>query len=136
MPEYVPMPKLGFDMAEGRLVRKVVQEGQPIKKGEILAEVETDKATVEVEAYTTGTVVAWLVDENQFVPIGTHMVVIAAPGERLMWRQLNPKSQNCGERSRTIPNPNQIQTSNSNFQQASTQLQSLFANLTYRATHE
>jgi pyruvate dehydrogenase E2 component (dihydrolipoamide acetyltransferase) len=81
MPEFVPMPKLGFDMAEGRLVRKVVQEGQPIKKGEILAEVETDKATVEVEAYTTGTVVAWLVDENQFVPIGTHMVVIAAPGE-------------------------------------------------------
>ena len=81
MPEFVPMPKLGFDMAEGRLVRKIVQEGQPIKKGEILAEVETDKATVEVEAYTTGTVVAWLVDENQFVPIGTHMVVIAAPGE-------------------------------------------------------
>jgi len=81
MPEFVPMPKLGFDMAEGRLVRKVVQEGQSIKKGEILAEVETDKATVEVEAYTTGTVVAWLVDENQFVPIGTHMVVIAAPGE-------------------------------------------------------
>ncbi|MEK7808878.1 MAG: dihydrolipoamide acetyltransferase family protein [Chloroflexota bacterium] len=83
MPEFVPMPKLGFDMAEGRLVRKVVQEGQSIKKGEILAEVETDKATVEVEAYTTGTVVAWLVDENQFVPIGTHMVVIAAPGEQV-----------------------------------------------------
>jgi pyruvate dehydrogenase E2 component (dihydrolipoamide acetyltransferase) len=81
MPEFVPMPKLGFDMAEGRLVRKVVHEGQPIKKGEILAEVETDKATVEVEAYTTGTVVVWLVDENQFVPIGTNMVVIAAPGE-------------------------------------------------------
>ena len=101
MPEYVPMPKLGFDMAEGRLVRKVVQEGQPIKKGEILAEVETDKATVEVEAYTTGTVVAWLVDENQFVPIGTHMVVIAAPGEQVDVATINPKSQNCGERSRT-----------------------------------
>ena len=81
MPEFVPMPKLGFDMTEGRLVRKVVQEGQSIKKGEILAEVETDKATVEVEAYITGTIVVWLVDENQFVPIGTHMVVIAAPGE-------------------------------------------------------
>jgi len=97
MPEYVPMPKLGFDMAEGRLVRKVVQEGQAIKKGEILAEVETDKATVEVEAYITGTVVAWLVDENQFVPIGTHMVVIAAPGETVDVAALKsqiPKSQN------------------------------------------
>ncbi|MBI5714573.1 MAG: 2-oxo acid dehydrogenase subunit E2 [Chloroflexi bacterium] len=97
MPEFVPMPKLGFDMAEGRLVRKVVQEGQPIKKGEILAEVETDKATVEVEAYTTGTVVIWLVDENQFVPIGTNMVVIAAPGEQVDVDSIKsqiPKSQN------------------------------------------
>lgn len=93
MPEFVPMPKLGFDMAEGRLVRKVVQEGQPIKKGEILAEVETDKATVEVEAYTTGTIAAWLVDENQFVPIGTHMVVIAAPGEKVDVASLKAKSE-------------------------------------------
>ncbi|MBI5079711.1 MAG: 2-oxo acid dehydrogenase subunit E2 [Chloroflexi bacterium] len=120
MPEFVPMPKLGFDMAEGRLVRKVVQEGQPIKKGEILAEVETDKATVEVEAYTTGTVVAWLVDENQFVPIGTNMVVIAAPGEQVDVDSIKsqiPKSQNPKAELQTSniqrPTSNvQLQTSN------------------------
>jgi pyruvate dehydrogenase E2 component (dihydrolipoamide acetyltransferase) len=115
MPEFVPMPKLGFDMAEGRLVRKIVQEGQPIKKGEILAEVETDKATVEVEAYTTGTVVAWLVDENQFVPIGTHMVVIAAPGEVVDAATIKsqiPESQNPKAELQIPREASKSQTSN------------------------
>jgi pyruvate dehydrogenase E2 component (dihydrolipoamide acetyltransferase) len=81
MAEIVPMPKLGFDMAEGKLVRKVVQNGQPIQKGEVLAEVETDKATIEVEAYVGGVVKGWLVEEGESVPVGANMVVIAAPDE-------------------------------------------------------
>ncbi len=48
MAETVTMPKLGFDMAEGTLVRWVVPEGQEVKKGGVLAEIDTDKATVEV----------------------------------------------------------------------------------------
>lgn len=83
MPEIVPMPKLGFDMAEGKLVRKVVKDGDPIKKGEILAEVETDKATLEVESYTSGVVKGWLVEEGESVPVGANMVVIAAPDENV-----------------------------------------------------
>ncbi len=83
MAEIVPMPKLGFDMAEGKLVRKIVQEGESINKGGVLAEVETDKATVEVEAYTSGVVKKWLVEEGQSVPVGADMVVIAAPGEEV-----------------------------------------------------
>lgn len=75
------MPKLGFDMTEGKLIRKVVADGQPIKKGEVLAEVETDKATIEVEAYTSGVVKGWLVDEGQSVPVGANMVVIADAAE-------------------------------------------------------
>jgi pyruvate dehydrogenase E2 component (dihydrolipoamide acetyltransferase) len=83
MAEIVPMPKLGFDMAEGKLIRKVVADGQPIKKGEILAEVETDKATIEVEAYTSGVVKGWLVEEGQSVPVGANMVVIADANEQV-----------------------------------------------------
>ena len=56
MPELVNMPKLGFDMAEGTLVRKVKPEGAAVKRGETLAEIETDKATVEVESPATGVV--------------------------------------------------------------------------------
>lgn len=77
------MPKLGFDMAEGTLVRKAKKEGETVAKGEILADIETDKATIEVEAYVGGVVTAWLVNEGQPVPIGTPMVVIAAPGEKV-----------------------------------------------------
>jgi pyruvate dehydrogenase E2 component (dihydrolipoamide acetyltransferase) len=46
MAETVTMPKLGFDMAEGTLVRWVIQTGEPVQKGSVLAEIETDKATV------------------------------------------------------------------------------------------
>jgi pyruvate dehydrogenase E2 component (dihydrolipoamide acetyltransferase) len=81
MAEVVPMPKLGFDMAEGTLVRKAKPEGERIAKDEVLADIETDKATVEVTAYVGGVIHTWLVNEGQAVPIGTPMVVIAAPGE-------------------------------------------------------
>jgi pyruvate dehydrogenase E2 component (dihydrolipoamide acetyltransferase) len=50
MAEVVNMPKLGFDMAEGTLVRWVINEGENVSKGAVLAEIETDKATVEVES--------------------------------------------------------------------------------------
>src|SRR5258708_572246 len=83
MAEIVPMPKLGFDMTEGKLIRKVVADGQPIKKGEVLAEVETDKATIEVEAYTSGVVKGWLVNEGESVPVGANMVVIADAAENV-----------------------------------------------------
>ena len=54
MADTVSMPKLGFDMAEGNLVRWVKKVGDPVKKGQVLAEIETDKATVEVESPYTG----------------------------------------------------------------------------------
>jgi pyruvate dehydrogenase E2 component (dihydrolipoamide acetyltransferase) len=83
MAEVVPMPKLGFDMAEGTLVRKLKQVGESVTKGEIIAEIETDKATVEVEAYLGGVVKGWVVTEGQAVPVGSPMVVIAEPGEEV-----------------------------------------------------
>ncbi len=46
MAEPIIMPKLGFDMAEGTLVRWTVEIGQTIKKGDVIAEIETDKATM------------------------------------------------------------------------------------------
>ncbi len=83
MPELVPMPKLGFDMAEGTLVRKVKRDGEAIKKGEVLAEIETDKATVEIESPAAGVVKGWVVDEGQPVPVGALMAVIGAPDEQV-----------------------------------------------------
>lgn len=81
MAEVVPMPKLGFDMTEGTLVRKLKQVGDAVAKGEIIAEIETDKATVELEAYTGGVVKGWVVEVGKPVPIGSPMLVIGAPDE-------------------------------------------------------
>ncbi len=83
MAETVTMPKLGFDMAEGTLVRWVKAEGEAVQKGEVLAEIETDKATVEVESAFGGLVYRHLVRQGEVVPVGTPIAVIAAPGEEV-----------------------------------------------------
>ena len=83
MAEIVTMPKLGFDMAEGTLVRWVVAEGETVAKGAILAEIETDKATVEVESAYEGVLARQLVPEGEVVPINEPIAVIAAPGEKV-----------------------------------------------------
>jgi len=83
MAEVVAMPKLGFDMAEGKLVRWLRAEGEEVEKGQVLAEIETDKATVEVEAAASGTVRRLLVTEGTSVPVGTAIAVIGAPDEPL-----------------------------------------------------
>ena len=81
MADIVIMPKLGFDMAEGTLVRWVIAEGSPVEKGAILAEIETDKATVEVESTFAGTVRRHLVEEGAIVPVNTPIAVIGAADE-------------------------------------------------------
>jgi pyruvate dehydrogenase E2 component (dihydrolipoamide acetyltransferase) len=77
------MPKLGFDMAEGTLVRWVKAEGEAINKGDVLAEIETDKATVEVESPYSGVVARHLVEEKTSVPVGSAIAIVAAPGEKV-----------------------------------------------------
>lgn len=82
MAEVVSMPKLGFDMAEGTLVRWVVAEGQPVEKGAVLAEIETDKATVEVESSASGVVLRHMVAEGTPVPVGDPIALVGQPGEQ------------------------------------------------------
>jgi len=83
MAEIINMPKLGFDMAEGVLVRWVKQVGEPVNKGEVLAEIETDKATVEVESAFSGVVLQHLVDPGTSVPVNDPIAVVGAEGEQV-----------------------------------------------------
>jgi pyruvate dehydrogenase E2 component (dihydrolipoamide acetyltransferase) len=83
MADILKMPKLGFDMAEGTLVRWVKAEGETINKGEVLAEIETDKATVEVESTFSGVIYRHLVEQGSIVPVGAAISVIAQPGEEV-----------------------------------------------------
>src|SRR5690606_41833630 len=60
----VTMPQMGFDMQEGTLVRWLKQPGDQVAKGEPIAEIETDKAVIEIEAFESGTVKELLVEEG------------------------------------------------------------------------
>ncbi|MDQ2723223.1 MAG: 2-oxo acid dehydrogenase subunit E2, partial [Actinomycetota bacterium] len=75
MPE-VQMPRLSDTMTEGILSRWLKKEGEEIRKGDIIAEIETDKATMELEAYDAGPLTALLVTEGTTVPIGQAIAVI------------------------------------------------------------
>jgi len=81
MAETINMPKLGFDMAEGLLVRWVKQVGENINKGDILAEIETDKATVEVESHASGVILQLIVEQGTMVPVNAPIAVVGAAGE-------------------------------------------------------
>ena len=83
MAETVSMPKLGFDMAEGTLVRWVIAEGETVAKGAVLAEIETDKATVEVESGYDGVVRRHLVEQGSVVPVGTPIAIIGGENEKI-----------------------------------------------------
>jgi len=83
MAEVVIMPKLGFDMAEGTLIRWVMHEGESVIKGAVLAEIETDKATVEVESSFDGVLLKHLAEEGAIVPVGTTIAVVGEAGEEL-----------------------------------------------------
>ena len=75
------MPALGMAQDTGKLVRWLKQEGDQVAKGEPLMEVETDKATVEVESPGTGTLSAITAAEGDDVAVGHPIALILAPGE-------------------------------------------------------
>jgi pyruvate dehydrogenase E2 component (dihydrolipoamide acetyltransferase) len=75
------MPKLSDTMEEGRILRWLKKEGDPIETGQALAEVETDKATVEMEAYSNGTIRKLIAVEGQFAKVGELIAIIGAAGE-------------------------------------------------------
>jgi pyruvate dehydrogenase E2 component (dihydrolipoamide acetyltransferase) len=74
------MPALGADMAAGTLVEWKVKPGDPVTRGQIVAEVETDKGVIEVEIFESGVVEALLVAPGQKVPVGTPLARLVAAG--------------------------------------------------------
>lgn len=77
----VEMPKLSDTMEEGVIAKWNVQEGDKVESGDVIAEVETDKATMEVEVFDSGTILKILFEEGDAVPLGRTMVVIGEEGE-------------------------------------------------------
>ena len=99
MPTEITMPKLSDTMTEGILVEWRKNVGQQVERGEILAEVETDKATMELESFTAGVLLETRVKPGDSVAVGTIIAVIGEKGEKpvnknlLLLRQRNPQEQ-------------------------------------------
>lgn len=81
MASRVVMPKLTDTMEEGVVVQWKKHEGDPISAGDVLAEIETDKAVMDLEAFASGTVRRVLVHEGETVASGTLIAVIGEPEE-------------------------------------------------------
>jgi len=83
MATFFAMPKLGLNMVEGRIVSWLIKEGAQVKSGQPILEIETDKATNEVEAPTSGMIGKILHKEGENVPCNGVLAVILSEGEAL-----------------------------------------------------
>ncbi|MBX7212563.1 MAG: 2-oxo acid dehydrogenase subunit E2 [Thermoflexales bacterium] len=77
----ITMPQMGFDMTEGTVANWLKALGDPVKKGEPIAEIETDKTTIQIEAFGSGVLSEIRVAAGTKVPVGSVIGVIGAPGE-------------------------------------------------------
>lgn len=75
------MPALGADMTAGRLVAWLKHPGDSVTRGDIIAEVDTDKGLIEVEVFTSGVLERTLVEPGTRVPVGTPLAIIREAGE-------------------------------------------------------
>ena len=80
MAEVITLPKLGLDMTEGTFVNWVKNVGDTVKAGDVLAEIESDKATIEIESTASGVITKTLVSVGQLVPVGAPIAEISAEG--------------------------------------------------------
>jgi pyruvate dehydrogenase E2 component (dihydrolipoyllysine-residue acetyltransferase) len=101
----VIMPALGVAQEKGTLLNWLKAEGQPVTKGEPLMEVETDKATVEIEAPASGILANVIASPGDEVPVGNRIAVILAPGEVANENQARVSVSNSQVKPVTQPNP-------------------------------
>ncbi|MBA2452325.1 MAG: 2-oxo acid dehydrogenase subunit E2, partial [Chloroflexia bacterium] len=83
MAKTVVMPQMGYDMDAGTLLRWIKQEGDQVTRGEAIAEIETDKVNIEIEAFDSGILRKTLITEGQTVPVGEAIAIIGEEGEEI-----------------------------------------------------
>ena len=80
MATVVEMPRLSDTMEEGVIAKWHVKEGDKVKRGQLIAEVETDKATMEFESFDAGHVLRLVAPEGETLPIGAPIAVLGKQG--------------------------------------------------------
>jgi len=83
MATFVELPQMTDTMTDGVLSRKIVAEGESVRVGDAIAEIETDKAVMELEAPEDGILLSWRFDENAEIACGDIVAIIGSVGEEI-----------------------------------------------------
>ena len=83
MAKTVVMPQMGYDMDAGTLLRWIKNVGDTVERGDAIAEIETDKVNIEIEAFDSGVLRRTLIEEGQTVPVGEAIAIIGGADEAL-----------------------------------------------------
>ena len=81
MPVQLTMPRLSDTMEAGTIVRWNVKEGDTVSSGDVVADVETDKATMEMPVFDDGVISKIMVEAGRQVPVGTPIAIITVDGD-------------------------------------------------------
>src|SRR5471032_2630566 len=105
MANIIEMPKLSDTMTVGTLVKWLKKEGDAVKSGDMLAEVETDKATMELESFFDGTLLKIFSPAGSQVALGAPLCAIGKPGEAVDAPASPPASQGTDPAAAAAPAP-------------------------------
>ena len=104
----VTMPSMGADMTEGTIVKWLMSEGDEVKRGDKLAEIETDKTVVEMESYGEGILKKIVVPEGQVVPVGDLIAYVGGQDDEIPQTASKPTQDNVSQEDQlkeTSPTP-------------------------------
>src|SRR3990167_7824304 len=99
------MPSLGADMEAGTLVEWLKKPGESVKRGDVVAVVETQKGAIEVEVFEDGILDQLLVEPGVKVPVGTPLALIRKPGETPGALPVGPAQHAVAPITRPVPTP-------------------------------
>jgi pyruvate dehydrogenase E2 component (dihydrolipoamide acetyltransferase) len=94
------MPSLGADMEAGTLIQWLVKPGDAVKRGDIIAVVDTEKAAIEIEVFVAGVIQTIVVQQGEKVPVGTVLALIRTDGE-----VVPPQPPREAKREEVVPPP-------------------------------
>jgi pyruvate dehydrogenase E2 component (dihydrolipoamide acetyltransferase) len=103
MAQFLVMPKFGQTSEEATLVKWRVKEGDTVRKGDVVFEIETDKATMEVESFFEGMLLKIIVPEGETVPVQSPVAILGQPGEAIPDPATWPKPEASSAPASTPP---------------------------------
>jgi pyruvate dehydrogenase E2 component (dihydrolipoamide acetyltransferase) len=118
MPVEITMPQLSDTMTEGKVVKWRAKEGDKVKEGQIIAEVETDKAVMEMESFATGTLAAIVAGEGDKVAVGSVLALVATGKEDPAEVKKQSKSKTTASPTTTATNASQESTGSEEMHEA------------------